>query len=165
MAILVAGQSLKGTEASAGDRGLAAASPATPPLWCTVSVPPAPHTRSAQHKLAPNVPGVRAPPSPSPLMWTVWTGIIAPAPTRDFIALRPRGGAGSLSSNKKVGCKRLAKKSHMQTKAGGEIRITGTKVRRREKRRALTANLKRRFSPPKQIRHVFKNLLKQVEAS
>ena len=109
--------------------------------------------------------GVRAPPSPSPLMWTVWTGIIALAPTRDIIAPRPRGGAGSLSSNEKVGCKRSAKKSHMQTKAGGEIRIAGTKVRRREKRRALTANLKRRFSPPKQIRHVFKNLLKQVEAS
>lgn len=63
MAILVAGQSLKGTEASAGDRGLAAASPATHPLWCIVSVPPAPHMRSAQHKLAPNVrPGFVLPP-------------------------------------------------------------------------------------------------------
>ena len=140
---------------------------ALPPTRCGAPslCPSASHAQCPAQAGPKRAPGVRAPPSPSPLMWTVWTGIIAPAPTRDIIAPRPRGGAGSLSSNEKVGCKRSAKKSHMQTKAGGEIRIAGTKVRRREKRRALTANLKRRFSPPKQIRHVFKNLLKQVEAS
>ena len=132
MALLVAGQSLRGTEASAGDRGLAAAHPATHPLWCCISVPPAPHTQCPAQAGTKRVPGDCASPSSAPTMWTVWTGIIAPAPTRDIVALRPRGGAGSLSSNKKAGCKRSAKKSHMQTKAGGEIRITGTKVRRRE---------------------------------
>ena len=126
MAILVAQQSSRDTEANAGDKGLGAASSAIYQLWCALSVPPALHTCSAQHRLAPSVhPGLVLPPF-------------------SHIGLRPRGGAGSLSSNKKVGCKRSAKKSHMQTRAGGEVRKQAQRSEEK-KRRALTTNLKRCF--------------------
>lgn len=115
-------------------QGLGSCSPCHPPaVLQSLCAPSAAHAPCPAQAGAKRAPGDRASPSPAPTMWPGWTGIIAPAPTRDIVALRPRGGAGSLSSDKKVGCKRSAKKSHMQTKAGGEIRITGTKVRRREK--------------------------------
>lgn len=129
VAILVAQQSFRDTEASAGDKGLGAARSAFYQLWCALCLPPALHTCSAQHRLAPSM----------------HPGLVLPR--FSHVALRPRGGAGSLSSDKKVGCKRSAKNSHMQTRAGGKVRKQAQGSEER-KRRALTTNLKRRFCHP-----------------
>lgn len=69
---------------------------------------------------------------------------------------------GRLSSNTKVGCKRLVSKRHMQTRqeVKSENRLKGQKREQKGRKHELEKTF-----PSKQIRHIFKYQWKQIEAS